>query len=57
MEREPIRQAVEASETLAATDEVSPRPLAMAEEEKKQEWGEAGGEGLRGTIPLALLSL
>ena len=43
------------AETLAATDEASPRPLAMAEEERKQEWGEADGEGLRGTVPPAPL--
>ena len=43
------------AETLAATDEASPRPLAMAEERRKQEWGEADGEGLRGTVPPAPL--
>ena len=42
-------------ETLAAIDEASPRPLAMAEERRKQEWGEAGGEGSRGTFPSAPL--
>ena len=41
------------AETLAATDEASPRPLAMAEGRRKQEWGEADGEGLRGTVPPA----
>ena len=43
------------AETLAATDEASPRPLAMAEERGKQEWGEADGGGLRGTVPPASL--
>ena len=43
------------AETLGAIDEASPRPLAMAEERRKQEWGEAGGEGLRGTVPPAPL--
>ena len=43
------------AETLAAIDEASPRPLAMAEEERKQEWGEVDGERLRGTIPRAPL--
>ena len=38
------------AETLAATDEASPRPLAMAEERRKQEWGEADDEGLRGVV-------
>ena len=43
------------AETLAATDEASPRPLAMAEERRKREWGEADGEGLRGAVPPAPL--
>ena len=43
------------AETLAATDEASPRPLAMAEERRKQEWGEADDEGLRGAVPPAPL--
>ena len=43
------------AETLAATDAASPRPLTMAEERRKREWGEADGEGLRGTIPPAPL--
>ena len=43
------------AESLTATDEASPRPLAMAEERRKQEWGEADGEGLRGTVPPAPL--
>ena len=43
------------AETLAATDEAPPRPLAMAGEERKQEWGEADGERMRGTIPPAPL--
>ena len=43
------------AETIATTDEASPRPLAMEEEERKQEWGEADGEELRGTVPPAPL--
>ena len=43
------------AKTLAATDEASPRPLAMAEERRKQEWGEADDEWLRGTVPPAPL--
>ena len=43
------------AETLAATDEASPRPLAMAEEEREQEWGEADDEGLRSVVPPAPL--
>ena len=35
------------AETLAATDEASPRPLAMTEGRRKQEQGEADDEGLR----------
>ena len=43
------------AETLAATDEASPRALAMTEGRRKREWGEADGEGLRGTVPPAPL--
>lgn len=43
------------AETLAATDEASPRPLAMEEGRREQEWREAGDEGLRGTVPPAPL--
>ena len=43
------------AETLAATDEASPHPLAMTEGRRKQEWGEADDEGLRGAIPPAPL--
>ena len=38
------------AETLTATDEASPRPLAMAEERRKQEWEEVDGEWLRGAV-------
>ena len=43
------------AETLAATDEASPCPLAITEEERKQVCGEADGKRLRGTVPPALL--
>ena len=43
------------AETLATTDDASPRPLAVEEEEGKQEWGDADGEELRGTVPPAPL--
>ena len=43
------------SETLAATDEASPHPLAMTEGRRKHEWGEVDDEGLRGAVPTAPL--
>ena len=39
------------TETLAAIDEASPRPLVMVEERRKREWGEANDKGLRGAVP------
>ena len=38
-------------ETLAATDEASPHPLAIAEEERKQRWEEADIKRVGDTIP------
>ena len=43
------------AETLAATDEASPRTLAMTKGERKQGWEEADGEGLRDAVPPAPL--
>ena len=43
------------AETLAATDEASPRSLTMTKERSKREWGEEDDEGLRGAIPPAPL--